>query len=395
MSKQPETTKSINREEFRRIMENMEYMKRARKSMGDTSRESETSAYIPHEVGLFLTARCNLRCKHCFEWNEDGFLTNDLSGCSSMELPFEMIKDCFEYTKPAKSRIYLWGGEPLMYTRFSEFAGLLKEDKRWTTICTNGLLIEKYIEDILDISDNLVLLISLDGFEDVNDSIRGKGEFSRVINTIQMLRTLQLEGKYRGEISVCTVISDEMVGRLYDFSKYMEGLGINSLYLSFPWYISPETASAMDAEVERRFGDMLDINDYSRASWHDFTFHISEDKLDALKYDIERISSDKWDIRVRFQPAIGSDEIGDFVKGGTKPMQDRTKCLVPYNRLDILQGGEVSVCKLFREFTVGNLSEESLKDIWEGECMKEMRKRLGCGLMPACSKCVLLYQNGV
>ena len=98
---------------------------------------------------------------------------------------------------------------------------------------------------------------------------------------------------------------------------------------------------------------------------------------------------------MRFQPAIGSDEIGDFVKGGTKPMQDRTKCLVPYNRLDILQGGEVSVCKLFREFTVGNLSEESLKDIWEGECMKEMRKRLGCGLMPACSKCVLLYQNGV
>ena len=387
-AKQPTTSKSLNKNEFRRIMENLKYRKKAEQS-------DEEAPYIPHEMGLFLTARCNLRCKHCFEWNEDGFLTNGSAECSGAELPLEMIQNCLEYTRPAGSRLYLWGGEPLMYSHFHELACMLKEDKRWTTICTNGLLIERHLDDIIDMSENLVLLISLDGFEDVNDKIRGKGEFSKVIEEIRRLRKLQDEGRYRGEISVCCVISDDMIGRLYEFAEFMEGLEINSLYLSFPWYIAPETAVAMDEEVERRFGDIIDVSDYSEASWHDFTFHISPDKVSELKEDIRRINGRSWKIRVRFQPAVQMDEVEDFVDGGVRTVQGRSRCLVPYNRVDILQGGEVSVCKLFREFTVGSLKNESLKDIWEGENMREIRSRLKCGLMPACSKCVLLYQNGV
>ena len=69
MSKQPGTSKNLNSDEFRRIMENMKFMKKAEES-------EEDSPYLPLDMGLFLTGRCNLRCKHCFEWNQDGFLTN-------------------------------------------------------------------------------------------------------------------------------------------------------------------------------------------------------------------------------------------------------------------------------------------------------------------------------
>ena len=388
MSHQPESSRKLSSAEFNRIRENLKYRKKA------SSLQEETKRYLPLDMGLFLTARCNLRCKHCFEWSEDGFLTNGSASCAMQELPIEKLRECLAYTKPAHTRLYLWGGEPLLYSHFSELCQLLKEDPRWTTICTNGLLIEKRLDDILPISEQVVMLISLDGFEDCNDAIRGKGTFQRVIESIRTLRRLAKEGLYKGEVSVCCVINPDMIGRLYEFCEFMETLDINTLYLSYPWYISEETARQMDSVFEQRFGDLIHVEDYSRASWHSFTFHIPMDKAQELKEDIQRITERRWNIRVRFQPAVEPDEIDDFISGGTRSAQQRTRCLVPFNRIDILQNGDVSACKLFREFTVGNICEQPIGDIWEGSRMEELRKRLQCGLMPVCSKCVLLYLNG-
>ncbi|MBR2769082.1 MAG: radical SAM protein, partial [Solobacterium sp.] len=340
--------------------------------------------------GLFLTPRCNLRCRHCFEWNEDGFLKNADPSRHSREIPLETIEAALAYTEAAKTRLYLWGGEPLLYSRFHELSQLLKKAKRWTTICTNGLLIDRAIEDLMEISDHTVLLISLDGFRDINDGIRGKGTFERVIANIALLR----EKGFRGEISVCTVLSDAMIGRVYEFCEYMETLNINTLYLSFPWYISEATAAEMDREFEQRFGDLLPSVGKGKASWHHFTWHISEDSIECLREEMKRIGERTWEIRVRFQPSLAPAEIDDFVRGGTMPAQQATKCLAVYNRMDILEGGEVSACKLFREFAVGNTNDLTIQEIWEGEKMKEIRRRMNCGLLPVCSKCVLLYLNG-
>ncbi len=386
MSNQPESFRKLTRDEFARIAENMAFRKKA----------AAMDAAVPHlplDMGLFLTGRCNLRCRHCFEWNEDGFLTADPS-CADSELPVEKIAECLEYTRPAGTRLYLWGGEPLIYRHFHDVCMLLKEDPRHTTICTNGLLIEDHLDDLMDISDHLVLLISLDGLKECNDSIRGAGTFDRVVANIRHLRALAGDGLFRGEISVCCVMSDSMASSLYEFCEFMEELGINTLYLSFPWYISAECAHEMDAEFERRFGDIIRIDDYESASWHDFTFHISEEYAGKLKRDLRRITDRKWNIRIRFQPAAEPDEVDDFISGSSRALQGRTKCLAMYNRVDILQDGNVSPCKLFRELSVGNINDESLKDIWEGDSMREIRSRLSCGLMPVCSKCVLLYLNG-
>ena len=51
--------------------------------------------------------------------------------------------------------------------------------------------------------------------------------------------------------------------------------------------------------------------------------------------------------------------------------------------------------QIFPEFSVGNLYEESVADIFHGEDLRKQREILACGLTPICSKCVLLYNNGV
>ena len=381
MHKQPGTTKGLSKEEFNRIRESLKYRKKA---------EEQKGGYVPLDLGLFLTPRCNLRCRHCFEWSEDGFLRTGEVSRMTCELPLEQIRDCLNYTEETKTRLYVWGGEPLLYTRFHELCELLQNAGRWTTICTNGLLIEQRLDDLSKIGGHTVLLISLDGFKDCNDSVRGAGTFDRVISGIRLLQ----ESGYKGEISVCTVISDAMIGRLYEFCEYMETLKINSLYLSFPWYINEATAAEMDTAFARRFKDLLPLEHPEEASWHHFSWHISAEHTERLREEMRRINERTWDIRVRFQPSLEPEEIDDFIQGGSIPAQGHSKCLAVYNRMDILQGGEVSACKLFREFTVGNLNRNSIKEIWEGTKMAEVRARMRCGLLPVCSKCVLLYLNG-
>ena len=382
MPKQPASTKGLNREEFDRIKEALKYRKKAEKEPAE--------GYAPLDLGLFLTPRCNLRCRHCFEWNETGFLRSAENTRTNCELPLEMIEACLSYTEDAKTRLYLWGGEPLLYSRFHELCDMLQKAERWTTICTNGLLIDRVLEDLMRISDHTVLLISLDGFRECNDAVRGEGTFDKVISGIRLLQ----ENGFRGEISVCTVIGDEMIGHLYEFCEFIETLQINSLYLSFPWYINEETAEKMDREFADRFGDILPSSPAGTASWHHFKWHISEGRIEDLREEMRRINARTWDIRVRFQPALEPEETDDFIRGGKTPAQGSSKCLAVYNRMDVLQGGEVSACKLFREFTVGNLKDMTIQEIWEGAKMREIRKRMNCGLLPVCSKCVLLYLNG-
>lgn len=153
---------------------------------------------LPAEIGIQLTNKCNLRCKHCFEWNEDGFLNRVDDSTKSGELDKSILNQIFTETKEARSNMYLWGGEPLCYTHWDEVVSILEKDKRWTIICTNGILIDKKLDSLLKISENIVLLISVDGFEAENDAIRGKGTFKKVIENIKLLVDLKKKGIFKG-----------------------------------------------------------------------------------------------------------------------------------------------------------------------------------------------------
>lgn len=393
MKEQPITERHLDRKEFERIKTTVTGMIKGKNRNYDIVNKN----YKPSDLGLFLTESCNLRCAHCFEWNEEGFLSNkEPSKCN--ELPFEYIKECIEFTKESKARIYLWGGEPLMYSKFSELCALLQMDTRWVTICTNGLLVKKNIQNLLPISDNLVLLTSIDGFEECHDSIRGKGTFKKTIDSIKTIVELGEKGVYKGKQSVNCVINDGMIGKLYDFCELMEKIKIDTLYICFPWYIPDSVANVMDKYYEEKIEPMLGTSkkkDKNQYSWHSFQYHIDPQYIKLLKEDLEHIIKRRWKIRIRFQPALEINEIDDFIRGGIRCAQKKSQCLAPINRLDVLANGSVTACKLFKEFTIGSLKEERIEQIWSGERFERIRNILLNELMPVCSKCVLLYLNGV
>jgi radical SAM protein with 4Fe4S-binding SPASM domain len=111
---------------------------------------------------------------------------------------------------------------------------------------------------------------------------------------------------------------------------------------------------------------------------------------------MERLAGRRWNVRVRYQPQLEADEVADFILGTSRPAQHRSKCLAVSNRMEVHADGSVSSCKFFPEFVVGNLHDTGVTDLWRSEPFRKVRSILSAnGMMPVCSKCILLYLNGV
>lgn len=387
---QPKTTKTFDERVFNDLKRTIMNMSRASRLREGNSRYAME---IPEDIGIKLNNGCNLRCKHCYEWNEDGFHWAMAKEDQKKEIDIPLIEKLLEFTREKKSKLYLWGGEPLYYSKFPQLAELLEKDQRTVTICTNAILLEQQLDSLLKIGEGLVVLVSLEGFEEENDAIRGKGTYRKVVQAVEKLLELQKQGIFKGKVSISLTMNDAMIPKLFAFMKHFEEMGVDSVYFVYPWYISPESAADMDELYVREFSWLQPVEP-QHCSWHSFTYHISPENIESLKDEVRRISEHIWSSRIRFMPALEQDEISDFVRGIQRTGMKKKECLAISTRMDVLPSGNVTPCKFFPELAVGNITEAPVKEIWHGENYGKHRELLSCGLMPVCSRCGLLYHYG-
>jgi radical SAM protein with 4Fe4S-binding SPASM domain len=346
----------------------------------------------PEEVAFKLTNRCDLRCSHCYQWGEGGY-HHYLQGTSKGgDLDLDIVRRVLAATRANKSNLYLWGGEPLLYRHWDGLIDLLSEDPRWTSLCTNGTMIGRRLESLLRISEWLEMSVSIEGFEAEHDMIRGAGSYRRTMDGLMLLIEKQKAGRYLGEVTVNVVITDPMVGRVYDFLREMQMLGVGTVYVSYPWYISQDTSRRMDAYYAEHF-DWPAIGPLP--SWASYQYRLDPQRIDALIADVKRIDSAEWSMKVRYNPELSTQDLIDFVGGSHVPAQNKTRCHSTRTRMDVFPDGQVVSCKFFPEFRMGDLAEQAVMEIWNGERFDHLRKTVAqCGLMPVCAKCNLLYTRG-
>jgi radical SAM protein with 4Fe4S-binding SPASM domain len=347
---------------------------------------------LPEEICFKLTNRCNLRCVHCYHWGKDGYHKRLPAAQLEHDLPLPIIAKVLEATRSIRSNVFLSGGEPMLYQDWDGLVELLAADPRWTSVCTNGLHIERRLDSLLRISDKLELSISLDGFQAEHDSLRGKGAFAGTFAAIAALVRHKRDGSYRGEISVNCVIGDAMAGRLCDFVAFLEEAGVETAYLSLPWHISVETAQQMERYLARHFPELAGR---PRPSWRSFGFQVAADYVDSLRRELARVADRRWQLKLRFNPKLAPEALSEFLSGGSTPAQNKSRCLALRTRLDVFPNADVVACKFFPEFVVGNLERSTLDEVWHGAAYDRMREILAvAGVMPVCAKCNLLYTRG-
>jgi MoaA/NifB/PqqE/SkfB family radical SAM enzyme len=111
-----------------------EKMRRIARGLGEARRAlvegGPRTADLPEEVAFKLTNRCDLRCAHCYQWNDGGYHRGLAPGAKGGDLDLAIVERVLEATRVRKSNVILWGGEPLVYRHWDGLVELLAEDPR-------------------------------------------------------------------------------------------------------------------------------------------------------------------------------------------------------------------------------------------------------------------------
>jgi MoaA/NifB/PqqE/SkfB family radical SAM enzyme len=145
----------------------------------------------PNYLIFFITGRCNLRCSFCF------YLEEIENADKERELTLQEITKIARRC-PVLYHITFTGGETFLRDDIDEIVKIFYRfsNTRSITITTNGTYPErvgKMVEEMAKSCPNLIVRVplSLDGFEEVHDKIRGMpGIWKKVLHTYELLRVI-------------------------------------------------------------------------------------------------------------------------------------------------------------------------------------------------------------
>jgi hopanoid biosynthesis associated radical SAM protein HpnH len=120
--------------------------------------------------------RCNLACTGCGKIDyPDAILNRRLS-----------VKECLEAADECGApMVAIPGGEPLIHKEIGEIVKGLVARKKYVSLCTNALLLEKKL-DLFEPSEFLFFSVHLDGIKEHHDkSVCMEGGFERAVSAIK------------------------------------------------------------------------------------------------------------------------------------------------------------------------------------------------------------------
>lgn len=133
----------------------------------------------PVNLNLNLTRRCNLKCLMCEQHRHDPGMTDALSWYDPRrELPLPAWTAFLDQVASFRPRLYLTGGEPMLYRRFPEFVQAAKKRGLVIHLQTNITLLRQMAEFLVAQGVEMVT-VSLDGPQEVHDRIRGQQDAFR------------------------------------------------------------------------------------------------------------------------------------------------------------------------------------------------------------------------
>ncbi len=124
-----------------------------------------------------VTERCNMKCSGCWAAEYD----------KNEDLPLELMNRVVRELKEMQAHIVtLTGGEPFL--RRDIFDLFRAHPDVFFQVFTNGTLITEEVADELKQVANVAPMLSINGFEEENDALRGKGSFRAVNEAFRVLK---------------------------------------------------------------------------------------------------------------------------------------------------------------------------------------------------------------
>jgi len=342
----------------------------------------------PETLSLFLTYRCNLRCKMCGQWGRVGSSKDLPAETLRKELPLATIRSLIQQVKRSGPTITLFGGEPLLYADWAEVVSAVKQAGLRCNLITNGTLLEKHAETIVDRGVDEIIF-SLDGPREIHDEMRSApGTFDRAVAGFKSIAELkEKRGSRRPLVNVSGVIYETNYRRLPDVVEAAVEMRASAVTFHHLIFVHPNTCAEMDSLFQAKFG-------LTCPDWHGFARPtLPEIDVDALVEAIGQIKRTKHLLPVSFYPNYTDAEVRryyttfDFV-----PRSYRGRCLSPWMVCYLFPDGSVRPCQS-TNFSAGNVTDRPFAEIWNGEKFRRYRQAAkACKRFPVCTRCTEFYR---
>ena len=337
-------------------------------------------------IYLKLTPVCNLKCVMCGQRGDKGYLKGEVGVQESKKiLPLEQYKKLADELSTVRPVYYLWGGEPFLYPDLIPLVKYLKSKKSFVSINTNGTMLEKFAEQIVDAGPD-VIFVSLDAFRDINDEIRGKGSYDKVVAGFKAINEAKIKlNKKAPLMGVVTTVTNKNYKVLADLAEACKDFKIDVHIYNLGTY----TNDKIVAEQKKHMKEKLDTDiDCLEAYNTGYNKGINGQEC----YDIlNKIHSTDYGYLSITVPALNPEKIDEYYGNLEIPVRDH--CIVPWCQCDINYNGDVHFCADYTDYVIGNITEQSFKDIFNGERANKFRHAIHeskDGMFPGCIRC---YQN--
>ena len=307
------------------------------------------------ELWIQVNDFCNLACEHCLVSSGP----TEPQGLETERL-VEVVDQAVDL---GTERFFLTGGEPLARPDIIELAThVVSTRQRELFVLTNGtLLAGERLDALARLGDTgrLHLQISLDGSDpDVNDPVRGRGSFARIVAGIRAAVAADLAP------TMTMTILRHNLGDLNGMVTLASELGVRHLHFLWP--------HARGRLLESRFADLPSTTELLTA------VRSTRDLAATLDVTIDNLE----ELRLRFDgtPGVKRDLAG---AGWNSLCVSTDGCVYPSASL----AGVPDV-------RCGDLADASLESIWRTSAVCHDLREATVEAKPTCRSCMLKFLCG-
>lgn len=323
----------------------------------------------PRSLTLEITARCNLRCRYCYFFDNPAIEYRDLP-------TDEWLRFFDELGSLGVMKVTLAGGEPFIRKDLPALIeGIVRNRMRFSFLSNGGLIDDEIASFIAGTGRCEYVQVSVDGScAAVHDSCRGKGAFDGAIRGI---RILQHHGIF---VASRVTIHRNNVQELENTAHFLlEDLRLPDFSTNVAGYMGVCCANANDIQlnIEERKEAMATLLRLEAK----YPGRIS---ANAGPLTDARMWRRMEDARISKAPA--------FYNGGCL-----TGCGCPSNKISVRADGGIVPCNMLEHIELGRINRDSLAEVWQfSPALNQLRNRHaipltsfefcdGCSYIPYCT----------
>jgi SynChlorMet cassette radical SAM/SPASM protein ScmE len=302
----------------------------------------------PRSLDIEITARCNLRCRYCYFFNNPAV--------DYRELPTdEWLQFFAELGSLGVMTVTLAGGEPFIRDDLPILLEGLVRNRMRFTLLSNGTLIDDDIAAFIAGTGRCDhVQVSVDGSSaKAHDSCRGKGSFDGAIRGI---RTLQ---RHRLNVTVRVTIHRNNVNDLEDIAHLLlEELDLPAFSTNSAGYLGTCRLNGADLllNIEERQVAMATL------------LRLSERYNCRVSANAGPLADGRMWHRMEEARAQGAPA---FPNGG-----HLTACGCPSSKIAVRADGAIVPCNMLAHMELGRINQDSLAEVWQtSPTLKQLRSR--------------------